>query len=73
MQAQFNLGVVYTQEERFSEAAPAFQEAMRLDPSDDVTRLTYVKTLVAWSILMRRHLSFAIDCAAGLTISMRST
>ena len=45
-QAQFNLGVVYTQEERFSEAAQAFQEALRLDSSDDVTRLTYVKTLV---------------------------
>jgi tetratricopeptide (TPR) repeat protein len=45
-QAQFNLGVVYSQQERFAEAAQAFQEAMRLDPTDDVTRLTYVKTLV---------------------------
>ena len=45
-QAHFNLGVIYTQQDRFSEAAQAFQEALRLDPSDDVTRLTYVKTLV---------------------------
>jgi len=45
-QAQFNLGVVYTQQERYSEAAQAFQEALRLDPSDDLNCLTYVKTLV---------------------------
>ena len=45
-QAQFNLGVIYTQQDRFGEAAQAFQEALRLDPSNDVTRLTYVKTLV---------------------------
>jgi tetratricopeptide (TPR) repeat protein len=45
-QAHFNLGVIYTQQDRFSEAAQAFQEALRLDPSNDVTRLTYVKTLV---------------------------
>lgn len=45
-QAHYNLGVVYSQQERFSEAAQAFQEALSLDPSDDVTCLTYVKTLV---------------------------
>ena len=44
-QAQFNLGAVLSRQDRFNEAAQAFKEAMRLDPSNDVTRLTYVKTL----------------------------
>jgi len=41
-----NLGIVYTQQNRFGEAALEFQEALRLDPSDDVARLSYVKALV---------------------------
>ena len=48
---------------RFGEAAQAFQEALRLDPSDDVARLTYVKTL--WSLGSSRQPrpSFGIICS----------
>lgn len=45
-EAHLNLGIVYTQQDRYSEAAEEFHEAMRLDPSDDVARLSYVKALV---------------------------
>lgn len=45
-QAHFNLGIVYTQQDRFGEAAEEFQQALRIDPSDDVTRVSYVKALV---------------------------
>lgn len=45
-QGHFNMGAVYVQQNRFGEAAQEFKEALRLDPSDDVTRLSYVKALV---------------------------
>ncbi|WP_263337616.1 tetratricopeptide repeat protein [Acidicapsa dinghuensis] len=45
-QAHFNLGIVYTQLDRFGEAAPEFAQALRIDPSDDVTRVSYLKALV---------------------------
>lgn len=45
-QGHFNMGVVYVQENRYNEAAQEFHEAMRLDPKDDVTALSYVKALV---------------------------
>ena len=46
-QAHTNLGIVYTQQKRFSEAAREFDTALRLDPADDTVRISYVKTLAA--------------------------
>ena len=40
------LGIAYTQESQFRQAADEFREALRLDPSNDVTRLSYVKALI---------------------------
>ncbi len=37
------LGIAYTQESQFRQAVAEFQEALRLDPGNDVTRLSYVK------------------------------
>jgi tetratricopeptide (TPR) repeat protein len=45
-QAHSNLGVVYSQQSRFAEAAQEFREALRLNPSDDFTCIAYVKALV---------------------------
>ena len=45
-QAHANLGIVYTQLTKYHQAAKEFQEALRLDPKNDVTRLSYVKALV---------------------------
>ena len=45
-QGRFNLGIVYTQQNRFNEAAQEFQEAVRLDLSNDDARVSLVKTLV---------------------------
>src|SRR5260370_23369899 len=36
--AHLNIGIVYTQEERYREAIEQFREALRLDPKDDVAR-----------------------------------
>lgn len=46
-QAHANLGIVYTQQKRFTEAAREFETALKLDPADDTVRLSYVKTLTA--------------------------
>ena len=40
------LGVAYTQQSQFRQAADEFGEALRLDPSNDITRLSYVKALI---------------------------
>ncbi len=40
------LGIAYTQETQFRQAVDEFREALRLDPSNDVTRLSYVKALI---------------------------
>src|SRR5438477_6724124 len=40
------LGLAYTQESQFRLAVDEFREALRLDPSNDVTRLSYVKALI---------------------------
>ena len=40
-------GIVYTQQKRFAEASQEFEEALRLDPTDDEARLSYVKALCA--------------------------
>src|SRR6201993_738448 len=40
------LGLAYTQESQFRQAVDEFREALRLDPSNDVTRLSYVKALI---------------------------
>ena len=48
-QAHLNLGIIYTQQNLFAEAAAEFKEAYRLDPSDEVACLSYVKTLVVLS------------------------
>jgi len=40
------LGLACTQESQFREAADEFREALRLDPANDVTRLSYVKALI---------------------------
>src|ERR1700758_5516800 len=39
-------GIAYTQESQFRQAADEFREALRLDPANDVTRLSYVKALI---------------------------
>jgi tetratricopeptide (TPR) repeat protein len=46
-QAHANLGIVYTQQKRFTEAAHEFETALKLGPADDTIRLSYVKTLTA--------------------------
>ena len=46
-QAHNNLGIVYTQQKRFSEAAKEFDAALQLDPANDSVRLSYVKALTA--------------------------
>lgn len=45
-QAHFNLGIVYTQQDRFGEAAQEFEQALHIDPTDDVTRVSYLQALV---------------------------
>jgi tetratricopeptide (TPR) repeat protein len=45
-QAHTNLGIVDTQLTKYHQAADQFQEALRLDPNNDETRLSYVKALV---------------------------
>ncbi len=40
------LGLAYTQESQFRQAVDEFREALHLDPSNDVTRLSYVKALI---------------------------
>src|ERR1700757_82038 len=40
------LGIAYTQQSQFRQAADEFREALRLDPSNDTTRLSYVKALI---------------------------
>ena len=40
------LGIAYTQESQFRQAVDEFREALRLDPRNDVTRLSYVKALI---------------------------
>src|SRR5438552_693441 len=40
------LGIAYTQETQFRQAADEFRDALGLDPSNDVTRLSYVKALI---------------------------
>ena len=40
------LGIAYTQESQFRQAADEFREALRLDPANDITRISYVKTLI---------------------------
>ncbi len=46
-QAHNNLGIVYTQQKRFSEAAKEFETALQLDPTNDSVRLSYVKAMTA--------------------------
>jgi putative PEP-CTERM system TPR-repeat lipoprotein len=40
------LGIAYTQQSQYRQAADEFREAVRLDPSNDITRLSYVKALI---------------------------
>src|SRR5881275_3078642 len=40
------LGIAYTQETQFRQAADEFREALQLDANNDVTRLSYVKALI---------------------------
>src|SRR6266536_427110 len=40
------LGLAYTQESQFRQAVDEFREALHLDPSNDVTRLSYVKAMI---------------------------
>src|SRR6266496_1675235 len=41
-----NLAIAYTQQQQFRQAADEFRESLRLDPENDVVRLSYVKSLV---------------------------
>ncbi len=45
-QAHTNLGIVYTQQNEYREAAREFEEALRLNTADDEVRSSYVKALV---------------------------
>src|SRR6266852_1520511 len=40
------LGLAYTQDSQVRQAVDEFREALRLDPSNDVTRLSYVKAMI---------------------------
>jgi tetratricopeptide (TPR) repeat protein len=40
------LGLAYTQDSQFRQAVDEFREALRLDPGNDGTRLSYVKALI---------------------------
>jgi tetratricopeptide (TPR) repeat protein len=40
------LGIAYTQQSQFRQAADEFREALRLDPSNDITTLSHVKALI---------------------------
>ena len=40
------LGIAYTQQAQFRQAAQEFHDALRLDPANDITRVSYVKTLI---------------------------
>ncbi len=44
-QAHANLAIAYTQKDQFRQAAEGFGKALRLHPTDDVIRLSYVKAL----------------------------
>lgn len=44
--AHMNLATAYTQQKRYQEAAQEYEEALRLDSSDDVARVSYVKALI---------------------------
>lgn len=45
-QAHVNLAILYTQQSQYREAAAEFEQALRLDPSDDVARASYIKALI---------------------------
>ena len=45
-QAHVNLAVIYVQQSRYGEAANEFEKALHLDPSNDVARSSYIKTLI---------------------------
>jgi tetratricopeptide (TPR) repeat protein len=47
--AHSGLATVYTQQRRYQDAAREFQEALRLNPQDDLARVSYVKVLVLLS------------------------
>src|SRR5438270_563229 len=44
--AHFNLASIYAHQKRFREAVDEYRFALRLNPSDDVTRISLVKALV---------------------------
>jgi superkiller protein 3 len=46
-QAHNNLGIVYTQQKRFTEAVKEFKTALQLDPTDDAVQLSCVKAMAA--------------------------
>src|SRR4029077_13818752 len=41
-----NLALAYTQQQQFRQAVDEFREALRLDPANDVVRISYVKALI---------------------------
>ena len=43
----FNLATVYAQERSFQEAADAYRQALRLEPGNDLARVSLVKALLA--------------------------
>ena len=45
-QAHVNLALIYIQQRRYKDAANEFEQALRLDPTDDVARASYIKTLI---------------------------
>ena len=45
-QAHVNLAILYTQQSRYRDAADEFQQALQLDPTDDVARASYIKALI---------------------------
>ena len=44
--AHSGLATVYTQQQRYHDAAAEFQETLRLNPQDDLARISYIKVLI---------------------------
>ena len=45
-QAHLNLGILYTQQQRYREATDEFQTAMKIDPANDAARASCIKSLI---------------------------
>lgn len=60
--AHFNLATIYAHQDGFSAAADEYKESLRLNPKDDVSRLSLIKALTTLS-RNSEALSFALEYA----------